>query len=295
MRSTRDLKALQSAMAAAVMRPLTPESRMQRRWADGRPAAAVVGEFIKPNDRLSALERIEIYNRMYWFRLLDCLYDDCPGLRAVLGVRKFMRMAEAYLVKYPSRSFTLRNLSRRLEPFIREEPQLTSPYTALAADMARFEWAQIEAFDGPSRPALEPDDIGNVHPAQLRLRLQPHLTLLALQYAVDDFVVAAKRGALRAEASNAPVGGSAGSRPKRVVRPQRTRIYLAVHRRDNRVFFKRLDPAAYRLLDALQRGETLARACAIALPRAAAASPAWQRRIRDWFKNWAELGWFCRP
>jgi hypothetical protein len=41
----------------------------------------VAAEFIKPNDRLSSFERLEIYNRQYWFRVLDCLYDDYPGPR----------------------------------------------------------------------------------------------------------------------------------------------------------------------------------------------------------------------
>ena len=34
---------------------------------------------VKPNDRLTPLERLEIYSRSYWFRVLDCLYDDFPG------------------------------------------------------------------------------------------------------------------------------------------------------------------------------------------------------------------------
>ena len=72
----------------------------------------VVAEFIKPNDRLTSFERLEIYNRQYWFRLRDCFYDDYPGLRAVLGDGQFERLADAYLSKNPSQSFTLRNLGR---------------------------------------------------------------------------------------------------------------------------------------------------------------------------------------
>ena len=293
MRSTRDLKALQRAMAAAVLRPLNASSRTQRRWVDGRPTAAVVGEFIKPNNELTSLDRIEIYNRMYWFRVLDCLYDDCPGLRAVLGVRRFMRLAEAYLAKYPSSSFTLRNLSRRLAQFIGEEPLLTAPYTALAIDMARFEWAQVEAFDGPALPSLEPQDIAGENPGRLRLRLQPYLGLLALNYAVDDYVIAVKKSGLRSDASNAPGGASSVAASPRVSRPRRARVHVAVHRHDNQIYFKRLEPAAYRLLVGLQQGQTLAHACALALPKAAA-SPAWQQKVQGWFKNWAELGWFCQ-
>ncbi len=111
-------------MATAIFRPLTARDRMQERWSDGSSTSAVAAQFIKPNDRLSSFERLEIYNRVYWFRVLDCLYDDYPGLRAIVGEKKFMRLATAYLAKYPSVSFTLRNLGQRLEQFLREEPSL---------------------------------------------------------------------------------------------------------------------------------------------------------------------------
>ena len=127
----------------------------------------------------------------------------------------------------------------------------------------------------------------------MRLRLQPHVTLLALDYAVDDFLIAVKKHALRAEASNAPSGPHTG-RARAVLPPRRERIYVAVHRHDNRLFYKRLDPAGYRLLVALRGGQTLAGACARVLPKKAAATPAWQNRIREWFQTWAHLGWFCR-
>ncbi|MDE3084518.1 MAG: putative DNA-binding domain-containing protein, partial [Verrucomicrobiota bacterium] len=150
LRSNADLRALQRLMTATLVRPLSPSNRLQARWLDGRPMAKVAAEFIKPNDRLTSFERLEIYARCYWFRVLDCFYDDCPALRTVLGEKKFGRLAETYLAKYPSRSFNLRNLCSRLEKFIREEPRFTAPHTELALDVARFEWAQIEAFDGLS-------------------------------------------------------------------------------------------------------------------------------------------------
>ena len=95
--STRDLAALQRAMWGLVSQPLTAANRMKPRTRDGRSSAAAAAEIAKPNDRLTSFERLEIYNRMYWFRVLDSLYEDCPGLRAVLGDTKFIRMAEAYL------------------------------------------------------------------------------------------------------------------------------------------------------------------------------------------------------
>ena len=66
-------------MAGAVMRPLAAAGGMQSRWSDGRPMKKVAAGFIKPNDRLTSFERLEIYNRQYWYRLKDCFYDDYPG------------------------------------------------------------------------------------------------------------------------------------------------------------------------------------------------------------------------
>ncbi len=76
-------------------------------------------------------------------------------------------------------------------------------------DMVRFEWAQVVAFDGPAKPPLTPDDILDTPPAKLTLRLQPYLSLLELNFAVDDFLIAVKKGesdVLRGEASNAMNG-----------------------------------------------------------------------------------------
>src|SRR5208282_2340664 len=120
---------LQRLMAGAVMLPLAPDGGMRARSPSGRAMRAVAAEFIKPNDRLTSFERLEIYNRQYWFRLKDCFYDDYPGLRAVLGDRRFERMACAYLEKHPSQSFTLRNLGSRLVKFLAANPKLTAPHS----------------------------------------------------------------------------------------------------------------------------------------------------------------------
>jgi hypothetical protein len=285
----RHLLAFQRTLKDAIIRPLAPGDRTQKKWIDGRPMAEVAAEFIKPNDRLTSLERLQIYNRMYWFRLLDCFYDDTPGLRAAIGDRRLTRLAEAYLTKYPSSSFTLRNLCSRLAQFVREEPKWTAPHTALAIDIARFEWAQTVAFDEPGRPVATPEDFAGTPPSRLRLGLQPYVTLLALNHPVDDYVIALKqRDALRAEASNATTATHRAARLKRIPRPKRERVYLAVHRLDCRLYYKRLEPAAFRILEALRDGATLTRAIAAGGRRLK------PEQAREWFATWMELGWFCR-
>ena len=215
--TTADIVKLQRLMTHALVRPLTAASGMQPTWTDGRPMAEFAAEFIKPNDRLTAFDRLELYNRMYWFRLIDAFYDDNPGLRALLGDRKFLALGEAYLAKFPSRSFTLRNLCARLAAFIATEPDRTAPHTALALDVARFEWAQTVAFDGEARPVLAPAVIARAAPATFKVALQPYVTLLQLNHPADDYVLAVKqREALRTAASNAG-GATARRRQLKVV------------------------------------------------------------------------------
>ena len=179
---------------------------MQSKWTDGRPTKKVAESFIKPNDRLTSFERLEIYNRQYWFRLRDCFYEDYPGLRAILGDKKFERLADAYLARYPSQSFTLRNLGSRLVKFLEAKNRAgLRRTTQLALDMARLEWAHIEAFDNEARPPLSDRRFGRPgRRPQIRLQLQPHLTLLKLDNEVDDFLIELKKNSgLRSEASNA--------------------------------------------------------------------------------------------
>lgn len=290
----RQLRELQRLTARAIFRPLGRGDRMQRTWFDGRATSEVMAQFIKPNDRLSSLERIEIYNRQYWFRLLDCLYDDYPGLRAILGERRFRDLRVAYLSKYASASFTLRNLGSRLEQFLGEEPGWTTPHEQICLEMAGFEWAQIVAFDGQAKPALTPNDLARSKPARLRLGLQPYLSLLELNWPLDDFIMAVKNrnAALRSEASNAIDERVAKRINRRPRLPGPKRVFVAVHRYENDLYYKRLDQVQFRLLSALRDGSTLQQACQKALVDGN--DPALGANIGGWFKVWAELGWFCK-
>ena len=296
--SRAQLRQLQRVMTGALFRPLTPQWGMQKRWTDGAPMHALASEFIKPNDRLSSFERLEIYNRQYWFRVLDCLYDDYPGLRAVVGERRFMKLTTAYLTQYQSDSYTLRDLGNRLEQFLQQEPHWCAPREELALDMIRFEWAQIVAFDGAAHPPVTPDDILDTPPSKLQLGLQPYLSVLELNFAVDDFLIAAKKGesdVLRGEASNAMDGApKAAIRRKRVRFPKREKVYLAVHRHENMLYYKRLDREAFAILTALARGETVEEACVEAVSASERVNVDWSAQIKEWFDGWSALGWFCR-
>ena len=112
---------LQREMARAVMMPLTADEEMRRESPDGRAMDQVAASFIAPNSRLTSFERLEIYNRQYWFRVLGALAEDFPALRSVIGGRAFEAMSIAYLTEHPSRSFSLRNLGSHLTAWLEKQ------------------------------------------------------------------------------------------------------------------------------------------------------------------------------
>jgi hypothetical protein len=291
----KELRAIQRAFAAGITRPLAPGRRMQKKWSDGQSAQKVISTFIKPNDRLSSFDRLEIYNKQYWFRLLDCLYEDFPGLRTLIGDERFHDLSIAYLQKYPSNSYTLRDLGNRLEKFLARQPQWVTPHEKLALDLVRLEWAHIVAFDGEALPPLEIDallDGGN--PATLRLTFQPYLTFLSCDYPVDDFILAVRRrGEPQGEASNAVVERAPRKIAKKLKLPEREKICLVVHRSDNSVWYKRMEPEAYQVCSALQKGLPLQAACERAFRRKKM-DENFGATLQNWFAQWAAFGWFCR-
>jgi len=290
------LHALQRAVARAVMQPLTRSERMQRKAPGGGRMSAYAARFIKPNDRLTSFERLEIYNRQYWFRVLGSLAEDFPGLRAVLGGRRFEAMCKAYLTECPSRSFTLRNLGAQLEAWLRQNPGWISDRRVLALDMVRLEWADIEAFDGQAKPALRSEDLDEAEPTRLRLDIQPYVQLLELHYPVDDLLLEVKHGDDTPDrASNAVQESRKHSKVRAVAKLEPAQIFLAVHRLDFSVYFRRIEPEEFALLSALRSGKTIERAIEAAFRKSSVPAADRAAFVQHSFQTWAALGWFCWP
>jgi hypothetical protein len=289
------LAALQRTMARAVMQPLTADERMQRSAPDGKSMHAYASRFIKPNDRLTSFERLEIYNRQYWFRVLSSMIEDFPGLRAVLGERRFEATSKAYLVDCPSRSFTLRNLGARLEGWLRKHPKWAGPKQDLAVEIARLEWADIEAFDGKAEPALRPEDLSSEAGPKLKLKLQPYVRLLDLKYPVDDLLLEVRKEVEDTDfASNAFQEKHKRKRVQTVAKLKPAEIFLAVHRVDDSVYFRRIAREEFAILSALRQGKALGKAIETAFRKSRVPVEKRSALVQQWFQNWSELGWFCR-
>jgi hypothetical protein len=266
---------------------------MQAHNASGRAMTEVAGEFIKPNRHLTAFERLEIYNRQYWFRLQSAFLEDFPALRAVVGPERFEALMNAYLNAHPSRSFTLRNLGSKLFSWLNANPEWAGTNLALALDVVRVEWACIEAFDNAELSPLSVAEVAAVGAAS-RLSLQPHVQLLALDYPADDFVLDLHQKQRRESSEAGTREEDAIGAPIKQLRLRKKPTWLAIHRADYSLYYKRLTQPEYQVLVALRNSETLSDALDAGFADSKLSVTKRIALVQTWFANWAELGWICR-
>jgi hypothetical protein len=291
-RPTR-LREIQERMAACIMQPITRDERMRQRRADGTSSRDEAESIISPNDRLTSFERLEIYNRQYWFRLYTSFQEDFPGLHAVVGTRRFERIMRDYLTDCPSTSFTLRNLGSQLTQWLADHPDHTAPYTQLAQEMVQLEWAHIESFDNPTWPPLTPEQRSAITEDSI-LTLQPHVRLVEAHAAVDDALLALNDDESDSDSSsnNASMGFSS-RRTRRLRNLPAEHIFLAIHRHDDSVYYRRMDQEDFRLLQAIRNGATLSEAIDAAFADSAIPEEDRPASLQSAFAYFATMGWFC--
>jgi hypothetical protein len=288
-----NLLEIQRRMAEDVRRPLTPDFEMQQETESSASTKELAASYITPNALLTSFERLEIYNRQYWFRLIDAVSDDFPALNAMLGAKRFNSLVLTYIRENPSTSWTLRDLGSKLPEWLTRHPEFTGKRHRLAIDIARLEWAYVEAFDSKKIAPLCAADIQDFGP-DARISLQPHIQLLELRYPVDELVMAVHRAAPETDI----VSNAAMAKKQRNSIPlppmRRTQIFLAVHRFDDLVYYRRIEREAFLMLSALRNGSSISDAIEIAFSGSDFAEGHLAMKVQEHFTHAAQLGWFCR-
>ena len=268
--SHTDLASMQRALAE-LMRGASP-------IAEDADRATLAQQIASGNERLSPAEQVDVYREQYLLRHLDVLRDDFLTLEHALGDAAFEALATAYLKAFPPRSFSLRDLGVDLPRFVAEvAPWSEDP---LLADLARLEWAFVEAFDAPDAPPLDLATVAAVPEdawTTARLVLQPSVQRLALRYPAHEARLAVRSGE-----------GAA------IVRPAPAPAYLVVFRGVDRLQCLAVEADAYALLDELARGTALGEACERVAAASGASSSSFEETVGAWFQQWTALGWLSR-
>lgn len=290
--SASALDRLQNFVVGSLRQPLSCDYSISKESA----IEEQVLDYVLPGAKMSAVARLEIYCKQYWYRLEDSFEEDFPGILAVLGKVRFNELARKYICQYPSRSFLMRDLGKDLASFVTENEELVQPHSKLIYDLARFEFAQVLAFDEASMPALDSGLLETTTIEGLSLCLQPYITLLSLDWALDDFSVALKKSQTQVrEASSLNRKDVAIEAGPQLPLPEK--IYLVVHRFDNRVYFKRLDRHSFSLLSAIERVhriEPAVQSLVGEFPELTEDLPQLSSQVSAWFKVWVRLGFFSQ-
>jgi hypothetical protein len=287
------LDTLQRWMQAVITHPwgVAAGATSAEAQAEIQLAQANLESIVTPSRALTAAERLEIYNRSYFARLLECMRAEYSVLAAALGEDLFDSFALGYLQSHPPQSYTLAELGNRFPEYLaatrpatdeRPDPHAASDETdwpEFLIDLARLERTINTVFDGPGAEGerlVDRDRLAAIAPDRwpgARLVCVPCLQLLALRYPVNDYFTAVRRG-----------------EPAEF--PERAPGYLAITRRDYRVYRYALTRVQYEMLRALSAGETVEAAIAQGAQTSSKSDEEFAAELRESFFAWATSGFF---
>ncbi len=257
--STDELESLQRLLQHLITAP--------GGWGDvvGSVPPSRVAE-LASTPRLSGLECVSIYRRMYRLRLLEVLVADYPDLGELLGEELFTELAEAYIDENPSSSYTLADYGAGFPSFVAQWIGLDPMTRAAAGELASLERLETELLNVD---AGEPLALDGVHlDAWEHASLIPATTLRLAEMRLHD-----------------PFLGADSLAPLLPGEPRR----LALCQTEGRVHRHALSAEGHALLERIVAGQALADAVEASFP-----DPTEERvqEIFCWFRDWLAWGFF---
>lgn len=172
------------------------------RW-DAEDAATPVGFPVRSSGIANALQRIGIYRRGYWLRLLDAMRSQFPLLRSWLNDSLFDEFALEYLQRHPPTSHTLDRLGDSFPCYLIRSATSAGArgsWVSSVVDLARLEQAICFVAEGYGPEGMRLASPFEVMQLEEREFLSwcplaiPGIRLLAFDYPVHDIARALATG-----------------------------------------------------------------------------------------------------
>ena len=196
------------------------------------------------SDRIGAAGRLAVYRNHFLISLGDALATTFPVVRRLVGEAFFRAAARRFVQRSPPRSPYLSEYGGGFADFLARLPEAGG--LAYVADVARLEWALVEAAEAAEVPAVPPECLATVDPlrlAEARLTLHPSVGLLASAFPIDHIWQANQ---------------SCGAPP--IVDLAAGAVRLLVHRCDGEVGWTALPAADFAFTAALAHGLSIEQA-----------------------------------
>ena len=231
----------------------------------GTGPIAGLDDVFATNERLTASEQLAIYNRAYFYRLLDAMSSVFALSKGVLGATEFERLSLGYLAAHPSEHPAIERVGRNFCTYL---AGLGAAPGEPVLSLVALEWARLCALVAPNPPTL-------VRSLALDPAVFPHCRFSFVP-GVGWLEVDAR--ALSAFAGAADAGVTA------------ERCAVVVWRAEHQVHHQPLETAEFRALQAAGSGATMNEVCAaFDTGNEAADSERAFRAIASWFaRHWLQ-------
>jgi hypothetical protein len=244
------LKDLQVLLYRLITAPEGVTSGLAAECPPGPKTLDDLEHLIESDDRLSAIERLEIYANAYFYRILDCLKEDFPATLATLGADNFHNLITGYLIEYPPSEPSISCAGRYLSEFLRDHPMhAMRERWPFIAELARLERTLIEVFHAAEAEPLSAEVMRSVAPEDwpaLAMRTHPALAIVDCQWRVDELLHEVETAADK------------DSQPRDAARGA---VSVLVWRHNSRVHYRELEPPERAALELARAGTSFAAIC----------------------------------
>lgn len=252
-----------------------------------------VEDVFESSGLLTASARLAIYNRAYYYRLLDSLASVFSHTRRILGDSAFERIGLRYVTERPSDHPAVERVGRAFARYLgelrdcaeltdaRERALLSGPVVQVAA----LEWARLCSLVAPdARHLAAATDIEPSAFPDSRLHFVPSLQLLELDPCVLSALAAREEPPMPETAEFELQAGA-----------ELRRVGVAVYRQGQAVRHEAVPAIEYQALLAAHAGKRVQEVCAtFDTGRSTADAQQAFRVIAGWFsRGWLERGFKC--
>ena len=229
---------------------------------------------IEPSNTLSAKDRLAIYQRSYYSRLIQCMKEQFKALCHALGEKLFEDFAREYLRVVPSTSPTLSDLGNQFAEYLestRPDKASNESWVDFMIDLAKFEWSLYQLFDARGIENLEKEATPLTGE---NIQLQSCFNLSEYNFPVNEYYRAV-------------------SHEKETTIPYPQKTFIALSRKDFMINISSLHPVQFFLLKKIAAGE---KDHQIRINQVAEKfnKPAEliQQQWEKWFEDWKALDYF---
>lgn len=278
-----EMRKIQEWFGSIITRPLIENDRINPLSPSGVVITKEAARFVSPSPTLHPHQRIEIYNRQYWWRLLNVLQTNFPLLLRLFDYHDFNeKIAVPFLVKYPPCNWSLSDLGEKLPLWVKEEYKYND--RELVYDAALLDQVFASSFLSIQHPPIDFALLSKNDPDSLLtlpFRLQPHIHLLEYRYDLPDF-----REMLIKEEPGYWVKNDFPA-----LTQDKTYYFVIFRNHKNNVSWKDIPKVEYLLLKQFTHELSIQAACDWIEKQDSKTQEDMAAHLQTWIQDWTRFGW----